>query len=357
MTLTRFAVHCLHEVAPLSDSRWQDFVQRRSDASVFHSIGWLKALALTYGYEPVAFSTSSPTDELTNALLFCRVQSWLTGKRIVSLPFSDHCAALCDTEDQLEGLLLELQKRSLHEQWKYLELRPTCQSWGCKAQKLGFKPTAHYILHRIDLERSEPKIFAGLHKNCVQRRILHAEREGVVEVCGTSEKLLKDFYRLMVRTRVRHSLPPQSYVWFKNVCECLADAADLRVAYQKNVPIAALLILHFKGTSFFKYGCSDERSHHLGAVPFLLWRAILKAKSVGSRVFDLGRSDSDDQGLIVFKNHWTPCSQPLTYWAYPSFRSLNFAKAGRSRWARGICKFLPDRLLAVAGTVLYRHIG
>jgi len=244
MTGTAFAAYCLHEVAPLRDPRWQDLVQRHSGESVFHSVGWLRALQLTYGYEPVVFSTSPPAKELSNGFAFCRVRSWLTGNRIVSLPFSDRCAPLCEAEDQFEVLLLELQKPKLSEQWKYVELRPAGHRFGSKVQKVGFKPTASYILHHIDLELSNPMIFMGLHKNCVQRRILHAERVGVVELCGMSEKLLRDFYRLMVRTRGRHGLAPAPYVWYKNVCECLGDVADLRVAYKNDVPIAALLILH-----------------------------------------------------------------------------------------------------------------
>jgi len=357
MTGAGFAAHCLHEVAPLEDPRWPDLVQRHSAASVFHSVGWLRALRLTYGYEPVVFSTSKGAKELANGLVFCRVRSWLTGNRIVSLPFSDHCAPLCDTEDQFEGLLSELQKRSLGENWRYLELRLAGQWFGTKAQKLQFKPVANYIWHRIDLAPSEAQIFERFHKKSVQRRIKRADQMGVAEQCGISDKLLMDFFRLMIRTRARHGLPPQPYVWFKNVCECLGNAVDLRLAYFKGLPIAAVLTLHFKGTSYYKYGCSDERFHRLGGVSFLLWRAILHARSVGSRVFDLGRSDSDDQGLIVFKNHWTSDSRPLTYWAYPSDRSLNFAQARKTSWARSICRFLPDRLLAVAGSVLYRHIG
>ena len=41
-------------------------------------------------------SRHSPPDEpLENGFLFCRVESWLTGRRLVSLPFSDHCEPLC----------------------------------------------------------------------------------------------------------------------------------------------------------------------------------------------------------------------------------------------------------------------
>jgi len=358
MTSTRFApVDCVYEVAPLKDPRWQDLVQRHSDASVFHSVGWLRALQLTYGYEPVVFSTSQPAKELTNGLLFCRVRSWLTGNRIVSLPFSDHCAVLCDAEDQFEGLLSELQKRSLGENWKYLELRPVGHWFGTNAQKLQFKPVANYVWHRMDLEPSEAQIFGRLHKKSVQRRIKRAEKMGVTELSGKCEKLLMDFFRLMIRTRARHGLPPQPYVWFKNVCECLGNAVDLRVAYFEGLPIAAVFILHFKGTSYFKYGCSDERFHRLGGVPLLLWRAILNAKSVGSRAFDLGRSDCDQHGLIAFKSHWTCWSEPLTYWSYPGGKAFNFARAIKSRWARAVCNLLPGRLLTAAGSLFYRHFS
>ncbi len=92
----------VYELDPLRDHRWPSFLQRHPQASVFHSVGWLEALHRTYGYEPVAFTTSPPTSDLKRALLFCRIRSWLTGHRIVSLPFSDHCAPLCDWDVELK---------------------------------------------------------------------------------------------------------------------------------------------------------------------------------------------------------------------------------------------------------------
>ena len=161
----------------------------------------------------------------------------------------------------------------------------------------------------------------------------------------------------MVRTRARHSLPPQPYIWFRNLLHCLGEPADLRLAYLKDVPVAAVLVFHFKGTSYYKYGCSDESFHKLGAIPFLLWRAILHAKAVGSRTFDLGRTEEDQQGLITFKNHWTPLSELLTYWAFPSEPSLTSNQDWKLRMVKRVCAHMPERLLAAVGTRIYRHIG
>src|SRR5277367_373474 len=74
----------IHKLDPLGDPRWQPFVEQHPNASVFHTTGWLKALNRTYGYRPVVFTNSSPTEELKNGLLFCQIQSWITGSRLVS---------------------------------------------------------------------------------------------------------------------------------------------------------------------------------------------------------------------------------------------------------------------------------
>ena len=112
------------QIDPTQDARWSALVAIHPKASVFHTVGWLKTLQSTYGYEPVAFTTSSPSDELKNGLVFCRVNSWLTGRRLVSLPFSDHCEPLSDSADELNFLIRHLQTAVQHEKWKYMEIRP-----------------------------------------------------------------------------------------------------------------------------------------------------------------------------------------------------------------------------------------
>jgi hypothetical protein len=347
----------VYEVDPLGDRRWQSLVERHPQASVFHHVGWLRALNRTYGYEPVVFTTSPPLHALENGLLFCRICSWITGNRIVSLPFSDHCAPLGEPDGRFESLICHLCTARASQGWKYLELRPAGGSFAKVVQKVGFKPAGKYVLHQVDLEPAVEEIFRRLNKTCVQCRVRRAARAGVLEVCGNSQGLLRDFYQLLVRTRGRHSLPPQPYAWFSNLLDCMGEAVDLRLAYLKNVPVAAVLVFHFRGTSYYKYGCSDERFHNLDVMPFLLWRAIVKAKSIGSKSFELGRTEVDHHGLIAFKNHWTPITEPLTYWAFPSDRSITFIKEWKQRMVKCVCARVPERLLATVGTLLYRHAG
>jgi hypothetical protein len=115
----------VYEINPLSDPRWKVFVTGHPKASAFHTASWLRALHTAYGYEPVVITTSSPDTALTNGLAFCRIKSWLTGRRLVSLPFSDHAEPLADNSEQIDNLLFEMKRRVDVGQWKYVEIRPT----------------------------------------------------------------------------------------------------------------------------------------------------------------------------------------------------------------------------------------
>ena len=56
--------------------------------------------------------------------MFCEVKSWLTGSRLVSLPFSDHCQPLADDPKELQSILEGLQDVAMKRRLKYIELRP-----------------------------------------------------------------------------------------------------------------------------------------------------------------------------------------------------------------------------------------
>jgi hypothetical protein len=347
----------IYEVNPLKDKRWQELVDWHPQASIFHSVGWLESLSDTYGYEPVVYTTTPPSSELENGLLFCRIRSSATGNRMVSLPFSDHCAPLCDPGQEFDCLIECMHTDRIRQEWEYLEVRPAGGSFGNTIKRRGFRVAAKYVLHRVDLEPTAEELFRRMHKDSIQRRVRHAERVGVVEVCGKSQKLLREFYWLLVRTRARQYLPPQPFAWFKNLVERTGDALELRLAYLENVPVAAVMVLHFKDTSYYKYGCSDERFHNLGAMPLLLWRALLHAKSIGSKTFDLGRTEDGHQSLLAFKNHWASVSESLTYWTFPSKVTLTAIKDWKLTMVNRICAHMPHRILAAAGSLLYRHVG
>jgi hypothetical protein len=347
----------VYETDPLLDPRWEKLQKNHPKASIFHTRAWLDALRLTYGYQPIAYTTSPPGSDLQNAMVFCRIESWLTGRRLVSLPFSDHCEPLVESAEELGFLIDHLQTDLGGQHWKYGEVRPVGNEFGQKAQAAGFRRANSYYLHRMDLRPKLNEIFRSLHKDSAQRRIRHAERMGLVCERGTSEKLLKDFYRLLTLTRSRHHLPPQPYTWFKNLVSCMGSALEIRLAYKQGVSVAGILTLRFRGTIYYKYGCSDAAFKNLGAVPLLFWETIQDGKSAGAEEFDLGRSEHDNPGLITFKGRWAPGPTQLLYWRYPALDSVAQREGSQLRAAKRVFAYMPDSLLSAAGKLIYRHVG
>ena len=97
-------------IDPLQDSRWQEFIARHPRASAFHTRNWLLALRNTYGHKPLAIVERSSTGNLQSAIVLCTVDSWITGRRLVSVPFADHCDPLIQNSADLESLLAALEE-------------------------------------------------------------------------------------------------------------------------------------------------------------------------------------------------------------------------------------------------------
>jgi CelD/BcsL family acetyltransferase involved in cellulose biosynthesis len=340
-------------INPLADSRWVEFVSRHPQASAFHQRGWLEALARTYGYEPFVITSAQPGEPLNDGIVLCRISSWMTGTRLVSLPFSDHCEPLVGDAGKLQEFMNWLRKECDRQRWLYVELRPSSRA---PIAGDGMRPSRSYWLHDLDIRPRPEDLLRGLHKNSFQRKIRRAERERLSYQSGRSE-LVDEFYRLLLITRRRHRLPPQPRAWFRNLTECMGDKIQIRLVRKDSTPIAATLTLRHRSSLVYKYGCSDAKFHNLGGVPFLLWRLVEESKLCGVEKIDFGRSDLRNDGLTLFKDRFGTRRTLLTYYRYANAKRGKAAATEGSPRLQGLLSVLPDTILSTAGRILYKHIG
>ncbi len=296
---------------PLQDLRWQDLVDRHPHGSVFHSTAWLDALSRTYGYEPVVYTTSPPASKLSNGIVFSRVRSWVSGSRLVSLPFSDHCEPLA-TPEEMSELMHSLRASRRLTRWKYIEIRPLRPDAAANTRDLTRSES--YSLQTLDLSPDLCTLFRNFHKSCIQRKIQRAERENLTRIL-------------------------------------------IRIASKNGQAIASIITMQYKDVLVYKYGCSDSRFNNLGGNSLLFWRAIQDAKKSGLLKFDLGRSEADNRGLITFKENWGAVTRPLDYYRLPARQPFHLHSGWRSRVAKSVFSVMPDTLFAATGKLLYRHIG
>ena len=341
---------------PITDPRWHRFIERHPASSIFHTPPWLESLQKTYNYKPIAFTTSAEGEELQNGIVFAEIDSWLTGRRIVSLPFSDHCEPLTRNPAELAAILSQIEALAPLHKWKYVEIRPLPETTSLLLNS-RIPARESFAFHALNLQASTDVLFKSFHKSCIQRKITRAEREGLRCDVGRSKEFLDQFYSLLLITRRRHQLPPQPRAWFQNLCDFFGEKLSIHIVFKDQDPIATILTIRHKDTLVYKYGCSDARFHKLGGMIHLFWKAIQQAKVQDLQWFDLGRSELSNKGLIEFKSHWGTPLQTMSYFRYPSETEPSDGEGLKLRMLRSACKRMPDSLLELFGNFIYRHVG
>jgi CelD/BcsL family acetyltransferase involved in cellulose biosynthesis len=342
-------------IDPLSDARWRTFVDRHPAGGIFHTPEWLEALRRTYDYQPVAYVENASDNTLAAGIPFCGIRSALTGRRLVSLPFSDHCQPLTSNTDQLTGLISAVREDVQRRKLKYFELRPLTSN---ETEPHQLRSSYAAVVHRLDLSGGLEQTAGHFHKDCILRSIRKAERTAELRYEeGLSDALLAGFYRLLVLTRRRQHIPPQPISWFRNLRDCLRDSMCIRVLSKDDRPVAATISLSFKNVVTYKYSCSDPGCKRFSGSVLLLWRIIRDAVAHGATAVDLGRSDLDNPGLILFKDRWGAQQSTLTYYRYPHLAGARLRGLSAGRVAQRVISTIPDSIFTAMGGVFYRHVG
>ena len=337
---------------PLHDPAWDERLLSRGHGSFFLTSSWARVLAESYGYQPRYFG--EVRDGAFAALLpFMEVKSMLTGKRGVSLPFTDQCAPIADDSTAFRDTLAKAIKHGKRAGWKYLELRPGGDLPG------EIRPSTVCLGHTLDLTCGPERLFAGL-RDSTRRNIKRARGEGVRITISASPGDLQEFCRMNCLTRKDHGLPPQPYFFFDNIRRHVLsrDLGRVVLASSGGKTVAGALYVHFGAEAVYKYGASDRRYQHLRANNLIMWEAIHWYASRGYGMFDFGRTEPENEGLLQFKRGWGADEHPINYYRYDlhteTFVEKSLAVSGAHT---AYFRRLPMPLLKLAGTLLYRHVG
>ena len=110
---------------PLEMPSWDSMLLRTPGASFFHGSAWARVLSESYGYTPLYFSVID-SEKFRALVPVMEVNSFLTGKRGVSLPFTDYCDPLIDEGVEFpdrDGIFNKIVEFGKKRGWKYIELR------------------------------------------------------------------------------------------------------------------------------------------------------------------------------------------------------------------------------------------
>lgn len=321
--------------------------------SIFYTSYWANVLSESYRYKPLFF-TITESNTLLAFIPCMEVKSLFTGKRGISLPFTDFCEPII-TETKYFNIIIDyILSYGKNAQWKYFEIR------GGNEHKVERDASATYYLHDIDLNGDESKIFSNLKSN-IKRNIRKALREGVKVEIHHSLDAIKQFYRLNCITRKKHGIPPQPYNFFRNVFKYIIseNKGFVVLATYNEIIIAGAIYFFLEKKAIYKYGASDDKYQHLRANNLVMWSAIKWFIENGYQSLSLGRTAPTNVGLIRFKEGWGTTKRELKYYTYNI--KINHQRQAVPRKINNmisIClKKMPIFILKIIGRIVYRHIG
>ncbi len=341
----------IEQINPLEGGAWDQRVTAREDHTIFHHSAWARVLAETYGHQPFYLRISVHGVEAALVPLM-EVNSPLTGRRGVSLPFSDFAGPLWSDPDQASVVYAALLELAASRGWKHLEIR------GGLIPPADAKPFQTYDSHRLDLRQGTASIFNNLESS-VRRAIRKSESSGIEVTVERNFQAMDDFYQLHGRTRRRHGLPPQPLEFFRNISKHLVERnlGTIVLARLADIPVAGAVFLHSAGQAIYKFGASDTEHWPSRPNHGVMWTAIRELVEMGCEQLQFGRTSQADDGLARFKLSWGSVRHSLCYFRHDG-RASNWLASDHlpTESHPRIFGHLPLACNRLAGRLIYPHL-
>src|SRR5438132_6678146 len=161
---------------PLTDVSLRNFVEQRTKDSFYYSQSWLDLITKLYGYTVIPLTTRNATGQFSGFLPLCLMQSPLTGRRLVSLPFSDYCPVVAGDEDSANELIDQAIQLARQQRVRYLEIRSGTNE--VLAKRADMVKGDLYVRWLMPLAADPDTLWSGLRKP-VQHQVKKSRKLGV----------------------------------------------------------------------------------------------------------------------------------------------------------------------------------
>lgn len=337
----------------INDRRIIPFLITDKRATIYHHPAWLKAISKTFGHTAYYLILENNNAEIEGLFPFIAATSIITGKRIISLPFTNYCDPLLDKEIFAEAI--EEIKEALPE-FRELDIR-TLGDYSDSLKK--FSLDSLYFTHILILGGSIDETFKSFHPTSVRASIRRSEKHHLGVRQGTNLDDLKSFYHLEVSLRKRLSLPPLPFLFYKNIWHELSkyDLISIPLIIKDDKVIAAGFILNFKDTYYLEYTASNRRFINSYPNHKLFFEVIKTAHLKHATKVDFGRSSIDNESLIKFKEKWNTTSILINHYHVPKKTIIKKKQHHLKKYLMKINSLLPEKVLELQGRLIYPHLG
>lgn len=342
-----------------TDSNLSTFIEEQAKGTSSYFQAWLDLISGLYGYSVYPLTATNAEGKITGFLPLCSMQSPLTGRRLVALPFTDLCPLIAEDEASAGALIDQAIRLAQQQKVRYLELRSGVND--VLARRSELVEGNLYVRWLTPLVADPDIVWSSLRKN-VKYGVRKSQKLSVQVRIAQLREDMAHFYRLHLLTRSKkHGMPVQPWRFFFELWNSFADDGNIKLlmAEYQGAVIAATILLISGTTVRYAYSASDEHYLHLAPNNLLLWEAIAWSCTQGYQTLDLGRTALDNEGLMEFKRGWGAIKEPLPYYYYPHMAGL--ASTSETSWKFRLLtscwKRLPLQVAGPLGGYFYKHLG
>jgi hypothetical protein len=338
-------------INPIEYPNWDDLLLTNPAATFFHTAAWAKVLSESYYYKPLYF-TIIEDGKLSALIPIMGINSFLTGKRGVSLPFTDHCQPISPDSEVARKLFEKVIDYGKKVGWKSMEFRGGQNLFQAQPYSETF------FTHTLNLIKDVDEISKSL-RSSTWRNIQKAEKNDITVIRSNSLPSVREFYRLNCMTRRGHGLPPQPWQFFKHLFKNVIspEKGTVFLASSKNKAVAGAVFFHFGNQAIYKYGASDRNHQHFRPNNLAMWQAIKWYTEKGFKSVSFGRTEPENQGLMQFKRGWGTNEQILNYYKYDLAKDRCVEEPNKIMTSYNLFKMMPLPILKATGRLIYRHVG
>ena len=350
----------VYNIDPAVDPRWNKYIEKHPYGCIFHHSTWKNVLDQTFTHlKPYYMIVEDSCGTIKGIVPIFSVNSWITGNRLVSLPFTLYCDPLVDSQEAFKQIIDHILGNRIKLHSTYIEIRTRYANDLFK--NTYFRKFSGHKNHTLSLDSDLSTIKKSFHRSCIRQRIIRAENSPISIYEAHSSYDLKHFFKLYCNTRKKVGLPPQPYQFFKNMWDELypQNLMNILIAKYRDQPVSSLLYLKYKQRVHAEFMGNDYHYFNYSPNILLFWQAIQRAKSEGYQFFDFGGSASDNINLITFKRRWGTVEEDISYYYFPNIKGLSVDRSEKRsyRLLTTISSKLPDHLFTFSGELLYRHLG
>jgi Acetyltransferase (GNAT) domain len=336
-------------------SALNEFLEARSDSTVFHSLQWADVIRATYGHA-TRYWTAKAGGRIVGVFPVTVMEAPLLGRKYVAMAYQMHSGhPLADDEDTCLKLVRTAVEDATEGNGRYLEIRHFGESGMLEAaglQKIDSGLcTTNVTLAGISLQ--------GIRRNH-RRGVRSAEEHGVVIEESSSLKDLRSFRDLYRRETRGLGAPQAGWRYFERLHELAQANLHVYLARIDGRVVGGMLTLGGRTIEFARrsaYSTPEALSKHVGTA--LYWSAIEASAARGCREFSCGLSWTGDPGLIHWKEGWSGVTRPVYLYVHP-IRSPAPAPGGYFEgygMAKALWRRMPLAVVDVIGHQVTRWIG